>query len=172
MTHDGRSTTMSEPVRPHHLRTASAADTEVVGSWATTPAETERWCGAAHPVTAATMVGWWTDPELRPWALTTEQGLLIGYGELWLDPEEDEVELARLIVAPEHRGQGWGRLLVSLLSDEARRSGLAGVMLRVVPDNTAAIACYLACGFTRVDQADEEAWNAGQPRTYQWMTLG
>lgn len=162
---------MSDLVRPHLVRPAAAADTEVVGSWATTAAETERWCGAAHPVDAATMVGWWSDADLRPWALSTEEGRLVGYGELWLDPEEDEVELARLIIAPEDRGLGWGRVLVASLVDRARQTGLSGVMLRVVPDNAAAIDCYLASGFARVNPADEEAWNVGQPRTYQWMTL-
>jgi hypothetical protein len=31
-----------------------------------------------------------------------------GYGELWLDTDEDEVELARLIVPPDRRHQGLG----------------------------------------------------------------
>ncbi len=58
-------------------------------------------------------------------------------GEVWLDDEEEEVELARLIVAPSHRGRGIGRQLVSELVELAR-AGYPDVFVRVHPDNAAA----------------------------------
>ncbi len=44
--------------------------------------------------------------------MVATDGRLVGYGELWLDAEENEVKLARLIVAPELRGRGLGQRLV------------------------------------------------------------
>ncbi|MDX2710154.1 hypothetical protein PV350_46390, partial [Streptomyces sp. PA03-6a] len=63
---------------------------------------------------------------------------LVGHGELRLDAEEDEVEPARLIVAPavRRRGRGDGRRPVAGLAARARLTGLAEVLLRVHPDNS------------------------------------
>ncbi|MGI3223421.1 GNAT family N-acetyltransferase [Streptomyces sp. GTA36] len=44
--------------------------------------------------------------------LLVEDERPVAYGELWFDAEEDEVELARIIVAPDARGRGLGRVLV------------------------------------------------------------
>jgi [ribosomal protein S18]-alanine N-acetyltransferase len=93
---------------------------------------------------------------------------LIGYGELWLDDEEMEVELARLIVAPAHRRLGAGRQLVAALTGLAhQRQPLA--VVRVHPGNTAARRCYAAAGFERVTSAEEAEWNVHQPVAYVWM---
>jgi len=94
---------------------------------------------------------------------------LLGYGELWVDAGEQEVELARLIVAPAHRGQGVGVALVRLLLAEARRTAYPRVFLRVIPDNHAAIACYLRAGFTPLSPGDQQSFNQGQPVGYLWM---
>ncbi|WP_030730376.1 GNAT family N-acetyltransferase [Streptomyces sp. NRRL S-237] len=39
-----------------------------------------------------------------------EDEQVVGYGELWFDAEEDEVEPARIIVAPDARGKGLGHV--------------------------------------------------------------
>ena len=95
-----------------------------------------------------------------------------GYGELWIDEEEDEVELARLIVPEALRGRGLGGLLTRLLTAEAATTGMATTMLRTTPDNTVAIACYLANGFTRLSPEEETEWNEGQRREWVWMRYG
>jgi ribosomal protein S18 acetylase RimI-like enzyme len=99
----------------------------------------------------------------------TDGEQLLGYGELWLDTEEDEVELARIVVAPEARGRGLGRALVRGLLAEARLSGMADVFMRVHPDNAAALRCYRGAGFEPVDTGSATAWNAGQPVAYVWL---
>ena len=93
----------------------------------------------------------------------------VGYGEIWDDAEEDEVELARLIVDPHRRRQGVGRHLVAQLFGLARRSGRADCFLRVAPDNTAALALYRSAGFRDVDAAFADAWNQQQPVAYVWL---
>lgn len=139
-------------------------------TWPQTIDEARWWVGpqTTWPVPRAAVQRWHADPDVHPYILSLGTTLL-GYGELWVDPDEQEVELARLIVAPEHRGQGFGRALVLLLLEEARRTEYSRVFLRVVPENHAAIACYRRAGFTPVSQEDQQAFNQGQPVDYFWM---
>ena len=104
---------------------------------------------AWHPMEPAGVEEWWAGDDVVPWVLEVD-GEPVGYGELWLDAEEDEVELARLIVPEPLRGQGYGGLLTVELTAAAARTGLATTMLRTTEDNTVAIACYAARGFVRL----------------------
>ena len=93
----------------------------------------------------------------------------VAYGEIWEDADENEAELARLIVDPARRGLGLGRTLVRELLAEARRRGWSDVWLRVVPDNEPALRAYAAAGFTRASAEEEAAFNVGQPVGFAWM---
>ena len=97
----------------------------------------------------------------------------VAYGERWLDDEEGEVELARLLVAPDRRGQGIRRALTRQLACAARQHHpeLDTVCLRVLPDNNAGHRAYEAAGFAFVDAETEAAWNQGQKTQYRWMVL-
>ena len=117
------------------LRRATHEDIDMIAAW--------------HPMEPAGVLAWWEDDEVLAWVLEVDGGAC-GYGELWLDPGEDEVELARLIVPEAQRGSGFGGLLTRLLTAEAATTSLATTMLRTTPDNETAIACYLANGFTRL----------------------
>ncbi len=139
------------------LRRATHEDVEMIAAW--------------HPMEPAEVLTWWEDDEVLAWALEVD-GTACAYGELWLDPAEDEVELARLIVPEGLRGSGLGGLLTRLLTAEAATTGLATTMLRTTPDNETAIACYLANGFIRLSPEEETVWNAGQRREWVWMVLG
>lgn len=92
----------------------------------------------------------------------------MAYGELWVDAGEREVELARLLVAPAHRGRGIGRRLTRLLVERARRIH-PRVFPRVHADHTAALRCFAAAGIRRVSAAEEARWNRDQPIPYAWM---
>lgn len=125
---------------------------------------------AWHPMDPEGVLAWWEDDDAVPWVLE-DDGEPVAYGELWVDVEEDEVELARLIV-PEHlRGQGHGGRLTVALTVEAATYGLATTMLRTTEDNTVAIACYAARGFVRLSPDEEQVWNEGQRRDWVWMVL-
>jgi ribosomal protein S18 acetylase RimI-like enzyme len=152
------------------LRAFAAGDAALVSTWATDPDEVAAWCSRTDaPVPPDVITGWSREPGVRSWVLVAD-GAPVGYGETWVDDEEREVELARIVVAAPARGRGRGRELTRLLVAEARRA-YPDVFLRVVPDNAAAIACYRAAGFTRLDPATEEQWNRAQPRPYVWMSF-
>ena len=124
-----------------------------------------------HPIARDELLGWWALADVEPGVFLDADDLRLGYGELWLDPDEDEVELARLIVDPAIRGRGHGKRLTRALMAEAAKTGLAVTMLRTTEDNVVAIRCYLACGFTRLSAAEEAQWNTGQRRDWVWMVL-
>jgi ribosomal protein S18 acetylase RimI-like enzyme len=137
-----------------------------VAGWPVSAAESVRWCGR-DDVTPDMVRGWADDADVLAFALV-DAGAPVGYGELWLDTDEDEVELARLIVAPAHRGRGVGRRLVEALTALARAHG-GLIFLRVHPDNAAAARVYRAAGFQLLDAATAAEWNEGQPVTYDWL---
>jgi ribosomal protein S18 acetylase RimI-like enzyme len=142
-----------------------------VAEWPTSAAESLHWCGRSEFPVVPDVIAAWSIPEDARTYLLFDDGEPVGYGELWLDSDENEVELARLIVAPDRRSQGVGRKLVQGLTGLAQQQPCAGVIfLRVHPDNSRAAKVYLAAGFQPLDEAEAAAWNAEQPVTYQWLT--
>ncbi|MET8771957.1 GNAT family N-acetyltransferase [Streptomyces sp. NPDC004658] len=141
----------------------------LVAGWPTSAAEAVMWCGSDEfPVSGRTVAGWHRADDVEAHVLVDGPRVL-GYGELWLDAEEDEAELARIIVAPEARGAGLGRVLVRGLLARAVRAGFADVYMRVHPDNHRALRCYLGVGFHQVGPGLAESWNAAQPVDYVWL---
>jgi RimJ/RimL family protein N-acetyltransferase len=138
------------------LRPARLDDVETIAGW--------------HPMRPEGVLEWWAADGVLPWVLE-DNDAPIGYGELWLDTEEDEVELARLIVPAPLRGHGYGGTLTVALTSEANKTGLSTTMLRTTDDNVVAIACYAARGFVRLTPEEEETWNEGQRRNWVWMVL-
>ena len=127
------------------------------------------WCGYHDgPVPAATVAGWSTEDGVRAFGFYDDD-VLVAYGETWVDDDEGEVELARLIVDPARRGQGIGRDLVTDLTAHALTS-YPDIILRVHPDNRAALRCYAAAQFVPVDADLAAKWNAPQPVAYTWLT--
>ncbi|NEA54137.1 GNAT family N-acetyltransferase [Streptomyces sp. SID13666] len=141
----------------------------MVAGWPLTPAEVSMWCGLREfPLPACTVEAWQQADDVRAHLLVDGERP-IGYGELWIDAEEQEIELARIIVAPDARGNGHGRTLVRELLAQALLTGHTAVFLRVHPDNDRALRCYRAAGFAPVHPRLAESWNAVQPVAYVWL---
>ena len=139
--------------------------------WARSDEELLAWASlTVDRALPAIFAEWHADPAVRPFLLLAG-GVPIAYGEIWEDRERDEVELARLIVAPQRRGRGIGRTLVRMLTDRASRAGFDEIWVRVVPTNAPALACYRSAGFTRASPDEEADFNRGQPRPYVWMRV-
>ncbi|MFJ2594815.1 GNAT family N-acetyltransferase [Streptomyces erythrochromogenes] len=147
----------------------AASHAATVAGWPASAGEVAMWCGRQEfPVPAQTITDWQLDTDVRAHVLV-EDDRVVGYGELWFDSEEDEVELARIIVAPDTRGTGRGRELVRGLLARAVGAGYRDVFMRVHPDNERALRCYRGAGFTPVDPALAESWNEAQPVAYVWL---
>ena len=152
------------------LRSFPAALAGVVSGWARTDEEALMWCGAgAAPVPAEQVSAWASEDGVEQFGLYQGQRL-VAFGELWVDEQEAEVELARLIVDPGVRRQGLGQHLAAGLARLARLRH-PRVFLRVHPGNTAALRCYAAAGFEPVAPDQAAAWNVGQPFGYVWLSL-
>ena len=153
------------------LETFDERVAETVLSWVGSREEADRWASAGNrALEPALLSEWHAEPFVHPY-VGRAGGELVGYGEVWHDPDAGEAELARILVAPDRRGRGVGRRLVALLADRAREAGFDAIWLRVVGDNRAAIACYRAAGFVRASAAEETAFNEGQPTEYAWYRV-
>lgn len=146
----------------------------LVSGWGDGPEVVLAWCAVeGDRVPAEVVAGWSAADDVEAYLLTDDAGEPQAYGELWLDDEEGEVELARLLVAPERRDEGLGRALVGRLVERARQSHpqLPDVILRVRPDNQRAIRSYAAAGFVALPADEQVTWNEGQRLAYHWMVL-
>ena len=79
--------------------------------------------------------------------LAEEEGQVCGYGCLILLFED--AELANIAVAPTHRGQGVGKLLMEKMHDYARTFCAERMLLEVRVSNQSAIGLYEKYGYER-----------------------
>ncbi|MFI5697587.1 GNAT family N-acetyltransferase [Kribbella sp. NPDC051586] len=141
-----------------------------VASWAMNAGEVALLSGRVeYPFPEDLRTSWRTVEEDIHSYLLFDGERPVGYGEVWLDDEEDEVELARIIVDPALRGRGVGGELVRALLGPALDAGYSEVFIRVRPENAAAVRAYHGSGFVDVPAALMEEWNDGQPVPYRWM---
>jgi GNAT superfamily N-acetyltransferase len=64
---------------------------------------------------------------------------------------DGEVEIKRMFVAPQVRGQGLSRLILAALEERARASGATRVVLETGEVQPEAIGLYESSGYARVD---------------------
>ncbi len=140
---------------------------DTVAGWAGDAEASMLWCSLPS-VSTETVETWADSPSVEAFVLC-EADRVVAYGEVWVDADEQEVELAHLIVDPSQRGAGFGTQLVVGLVEQARRH-YPMVTLRVHSLNDVAIRCYHAAGFERVSALEETEWNKCQPVDHVWMT--
>ena len=88
------------------------------------------------------------------YSLLAQDQSLCAFGPYYL--RTGRCHLARLIVAPRHRGKGLGgRLIVELSRIGCRELGVDACSLLVLPDNTNALRCYEKLAFSASDDLDE-----------------
>lgn len=99
----------------------------------------------------------------HPWSRGNfTDSLAAGYlAEIWLQGDEmlgylvamagvDELHLLNITVAPDHQGQGHGRIMMAALQRHALASGAASLWLEVREGNRRARALYRRLGFAEV----------------------
>jgi len=141
-----------------------------IASWPLTRDEATAWAGdnTPFPVTAEHVRSWSDDSDVHAYVASDEDGLF-AYGELWVEPNEIGIELARIIVRPAARNDWKGRRFVAALVEKGSLFQRTEFSIRVLDHNEAAIRCYDAAGFERVSKEDETRLNQGQPHRYVWL---
>jgi ribosomal protein S18 acetylase RimI-like enzyme len=92
--------------------------------------------------------------------LETDDGAYAGH--LWLTEQidfftgEGKLFITTVALRAEHRGRGWGRLLMQRAEDEARARGLGRIGLGVDAANAGAIGLYEQLGYRTTRRAMEK----------------
>ena len=143
---------------PPSLRPPGAADYAALGGWVTDADTCLRWAGPRlkFPFKSTRLAQLLAEPGAHSFVMSHGPGPALGFCQFWVrDP--GVAHLARIILAPEARGQGLGTTLCELLMAEAARSTGAGAFtLRVYRDNDAALAIYERLGFVAVPALSDE----------------
>lgn len=96
------------------------------------------------------------DPDMEHWVLVDRLDRVVAFGVLAGLSRPDVVEIRRMVVSPEGRGQGLGRLLLrSLLEQSLASPRVHRVWLDVSADNVRARSLYRASGFQERPAPDD-----------------
>ncbi len=86
-------------------------------------------------------------PTIRACCIYHE-AVMVGFAMYGLDEDDDHrFWIARLMIAEDQRGQGYGRAALLQILAEARAGGVPAVYLSTHPDNGKAIHLYQSLGF-------------------------
>lgn len=138
------------------LQEATESDFDEVMTWFPHKEAVDTWGGPRfrYPFTRESFLEDCHWPGMLSYVLAAGSTVL-AFGQLY--ERLGRINLARLVVGPEHRGKGLGRRLVEDLMAESRRHfDLDEFSLYVLRDNEPALNCYLACGFRITDYPEEE----------------
>lgn len=131
------------------LRPAADEDLKTVISWIKDQKACKLWAGPVvrFPLALQRLKQDIAYSNENTFAMQDAAGKLLGLGQL-LDKANNRIHLARIIVAPNRRGKGWGDLLCRLLVDEGlKRFGDVYFTLNVYSDNANAVKLYQKLGF-------------------------
>ena len=71
------------------------------------------------------------------------------------DPALQEAFLTMILVDPDHKGKGLGKMLLDLSIRDLSHKGFAGYSLEVAKSNASAVALYGNSGFNIVEDRDQ-----------------
>lgn len=147
----------------YHLREATPQDVRLIERWLENPGDCRMAIGHT-PLAGRDFLEWLEAKDQQCWILDGPEGP-VGYGEMWVDADARDLELAHLVISPAHRNRGLGRVLTQLLFDRGKPYGFPSVFMRIYPGNEPALKCYATAGFTRVadltpDMGPEWVWFA------------
>ncbi len=160
------------------LRPARPGDAEEMARWFADLASLAEWGGpeVRFPLTDDQVAAWIAEAaNERPricFTAVDDRDRPIGHVQFLRDPPRRWARLGRFGIAPERRGQGFGRALF----DTAMRMAFADfdverLALAVVPSNERAVHLYLSCGF-RDEGAMPGSWAlGGRPYVMNTMSL-
>lgn len=131
------------------LALANIAEMQHLQSWFNSSEEQQSWGGDNfdYPCSELRFLELLCRTGTRSYSLfSTEDNQLIGFGQIC-----DRFgchHLARLVIAPEFRGQGYAKTLIAELIIQALQQQPRTISLYVHRHNTVALKCYQSLGFT------------------------
>jgi ribosomal protein S18 acetylase RimI-like enzyme len=136
------------------LRTATMHDFNVILGWISSPEALAYWGGPLPTWPPDPRKTWGeiqnNDPD--SFTLVDSAGTILAFGQVF-KREPGAVHLGRIIVSPEQRGKGIGRILVGQLIDAGiARHQPTKVTLNVYRDNQPAVKLYKSLGFEVVSE--------------------
>lgn len=135
------------------LRTPEQTDYVTIASWISDKKACSRWAGPSvpFPFVAANLPELLAVEGCSSYCLSDSDNRCLGFGQFW-PGKQGAVHIGRIIVSPEARGSGAGRLLCEKLIAKAKAStGASTVTLRVYRDNHAARSLYSSLGFSVIE---------------------
>jgi ribosomal protein S18 acetylase RimI-like enzyme len=138
------------------LTEASEEDIDQLMDWFPSADAINFWGGPAFrfPFTRETFHHDVRRSEMASYCLRDPAGQIVAFGQFY--DRVGRINLARLVVHPESRGQGAGKRLISGLMAAARPLfNLPEFSLFVYDDNTPAFECYKSMGFVVTEYPDE-----------------
>jgi len=141
------------------LRPFLPGDDEPLISWVHSPDELFLFAGPSltWPLDSGQLDLIRLRPDAIAWTAVLAPAMTpVGHIELVLGNQPGAGLIARVIIDPARRRQGWGRALLTAALDAARQRHLRIVELRVSRHNAAAIALYTELGFGPADSANDD----------------
>lgn len=130
------------------LKIATEADISHLMSWFPTARSVDIWGGPnfRYPYTPKTFdedVRW---RQIDTYCLFDPAEDMLAFGQIY--ERHERINLARLVVSPDRRGQGIGKQFIASLMEKGQESfSLPAYSLYVYGDNYPAKACYTSLGF-------------------------
>lgn len=139
------------------LRPFAAADDLALLGWFQTPEELRRFAGTSlrWPLDRGQLSAIRSTSTLVAWTGVVPDAPDVPIGHIELDLAlHRRGRIARVALAPSHRGRGLGRALVGAAVADAAMRDLVELDLRVLADNTPARRLYASLGFV-LDGTDD-----------------
>ena len=110
------------------------------------------------------------NPYAQLWVLVDDEGVIVGYYDLWIIFER--AEIANIAIAPDCQHQGYGHLLMEHLLREAGKAGCETVDLEVRASNARAISLYENYDFSVINTKPGYYRQGGESEDGLYMMKG
>lgn len=142
------------------LREVTPEDSADLYRWRMEPATRGQFRGTAEvPFAAheAYLARYFAPENTDRWFIIEAAGEAVGALALYdLSADGRAAEWGRFVIAPEHRGRGWGRRSVALLIAHARALGVRDLSCEVLAGNAVAAGLYGRLGFVATGSYEHE----------------
>lgn len=128
-----------------NIRKVLPEDESLIEEWLKDPDDCMLVTGKQHY--SSDMFHSWYEAHDQFGYMLDEGATSVAYGEIWVDEEEGDLELAHLVVHPSFRNRGIGKRLITELLEKSKDYPYEWVYMRIEPHNAQALQCYKGVGF-------------------------